>query len=103
MKWLINDTLLLDDDNFYTETRAAVSWDHLVSTLTIDNVTVAMSGVYSCVAINSAGVDMASTEVWVTHLSLLYSITWELWFIIILIFTVIFSTFVCVICKSLCR
>ena len=100
VRWMVNDSLVPGDDDMISVTQTAQSPDTMVSTLSAVNTSV--SGVFSCVAINSAGVDMVSAQVLVTgHIT--PAITWEMWFVSILLFLVLFSTFVGVICSVTCR
>ena len=102
VKWMINDTLISDNSDI-SISQAATSTRDLVSTLSSTNLSLTMSGAYSCVAINAGGVAMRTTQVTVRHLSFLYMITWELWFLILLSFVLIFSIFVATICSVMFR
>ena len=107
VKWMINETLISDDNSEVASdisiSQVATSSRDLISSLFSVNLTQSMSGVYSCVAINAGGVAMMTTQVTVRHMSLLYMITWELWFLILLSFILIFSIFVATICSVMFR
>ena len=81
----------------------AVSADEIRAELLLTNVSQAMAGLYTCVAINSAGVSADSTTVSVVHLSFIYRFSWEFWFLVLLSFVMIFFIFVGVIFKTICR
>ena len=106
VRWMINDTLISDNSEVGDDisiSQVATSSRDLLSTLASVNLTQTISGAYSCVAINAGGVAMRTTQVTVRHMSFLYLITWELWFLILLSFVLIFSIFVATICSVMFR
>ena len=94
---------MTEDKESFRLVETAVASDEIRAELLLANMTQKMAGLYTCVAINTAGVSAVSTNISVVHLSFIYRFSWEFWFLVLLTFLLIFFTFVGVILRAICR
>ena len=94
---------MTEDEESFRLVETAVARDEIRAELLLANMTQMMAGLYTCVAINTAGVSAVSTNISVVHLAFIYRFSWEFWFLVLLTFLLIFFTFVGVILRAICR